>query len=165
MEDLIEEQDFSTPKRPAFITVLAILSWIYIGLGLVGVLSTATKSNDELDNEIANAVAQLEISPLASTPFFEDYVNFVEGSAENAKTTNMFNLILLLIEGLGVFMMFQLKKTGYWIYTASSLLFIGLPILFLPWPNSMSSMTLGIYIFIVILFQILYGVNLKHMKK
>ncbi len=165
MEGLLENQEASNKNRPTFITVLAILSWIFVGLGLIGVLTTATKSAEEMDNEIANTIAQIEISPIAATPYFDDYVRFAEQSSGVTKTMNIFNLIVLLVEGLGVYMIFQLKKTGYWIYTASNLLFISLPFIFLPTSNLFTVMTAGLYIFIALLFQILYGVNLKHLKK
>ena len=101
---------------------------------------------------------------MASSDFMQDSLAFMESSVVNAKMMNLVTLVLMLVEGFAVFMMFKLNKMGFWIYTLVQVVLIGVTIYFVPWPNVLSTMTVGFYGIIVLLFLILYGVNLKHMK-
>ena len=96
--------------------------------------------------------------------FLDDSVAVMEASRDNLRVTNLGNLIFLLIEGIAVFMMFNLKRNGFWLYTIAQIGLVSLMIMVMPWPNLISTLTLCVTLFLVILFEILYAVNLKHMK-
>ena len=97
-------------------------------------------------------------------PFLEDSVAVLEASRDNLRVTNLGNLIFLLIEGVAVFMMFNLKRNGFWLYTLAQIGLVSLMIMVMPWPNLISTLTVCVTLFLVLLFEILYAVNLKHMK-
>jgi hypothetical protein len=60
-------------------------------------------------------------------------------------------------------MMWNLKRTGYWIYIVASVVGLILPFVFLGF-STLSLLSLGFGAFITILFIVLYGLNLKHMS-
>ena len=97
-------------------------------------------------------------------PFRDDMIESAEASKENFRVTNLGNLIFLLIEGIAVFMMFNLKRNGFWLYTLAQIGLVSLVIMVMPWPNIYLHLTVVFTLFIVLLFEILYAVNLKHMK-
>lgn len=149
-------------KRPAFITVLAILSWIYVAIGVLGALVNSLSSEEKQMAQIDEAIAVYD--DMDEMPFLDDSIAVLEASRDNLRITNLGNLIFLLVEGIAVFMMFNLKRNGFWLYTLAQIGLVSLMITVMPWPNLISTLTVGFTLFIVILFEILYAVNLKHMK-
>ena len=149
-------------KRPAFITVLAILSWIYVAIGVLGALVNSFSSEEKQMQQIDEAIAIYD--NMDEMPFLDDSVAVLEASRDNLRITNLGNLIFLLIEGIAVFMMFNLKRNGFWLYTLAQIGLVSLLIMVMPWPNIISTLTVVFSLFLVLLFEILYAVNLKHMK-
>jgi hypothetical protein len=149
-------------KRPAFITVLAILSWVYVAIGVLGALVNSLSSEEKQMQQIDQAIAIYD--DMDDVPFLADSVAVLEASRDNLRVTNLGNLIFLLIEGVAVFMMFNLKRNGFWLYTLAQIGLVSLMIMVMPWPNLISTLTVCITLFLVLLFEILYAVNLKHMK-
>jgi hypothetical protein len=149
-------------KRPAFITVLAILSWIYVAIGVLGALVNSLSSEEKQMEQIDQAIAVYD--DMDEMPFLDDSIAVLEASRDNLRVTNLGNLIFLLVEGIAVFMMFNLKRNGFWLYTLAQIGLVSLIIIVMPWPNLISTLTVVVTLFLVILFEILYAVNLKHMK-
>ncbi len=149
-------------QRPAFLKVLCILSWIYVGFGVLGGLINTLGSQDDQIRDLNNA------KELYNEMFPElayDLDPFIYAQQENLKFENSIKFILLLIEGLAVFMMFVQKRIGFWIYSGVQLSFILLYISIYPFPNLFSYLTIfGISVPILI-FSILYALNLKHMNR
>lgn len=163
-ENLDLEYTAKTKERPTFITVLCILSWIYVAITVLSSLNGSLTSQEEVEAQLEVSRAQIEESPMASNEMMQEIMDFSEDSLENAKTMNLMTLVLMLVEGLAVFMMFKLNKMGFWIYLATNLILIIGTAYMIPWPNIMSTMTIGFTGLITAVFLILYGVNLKHMK-
>ena len=149
-------------KRPAFITVLAILSWIYVAIGVLGALVNSLSSEEKQMAQIDEAIAVYD--GMDEMPFLDDSIAVLEASRDNLRITNLGNLIFLLVEGIAVFMMFNLKRNGFWLYTIAQIGLVSLIIIVMPWPNIISTLTVVVTLFLVLLFEILYAVNLKHMK-
>ena len=163
--EVFDDVDFNNEaprKRPAFITVLAILSWVYVAIGVLGALVNSLSSEEKQMEEIDQAIAIYD--GMDEMPFMDDSIAVLEASRDNIRITNLGNLIFLLIEGIAVFMMFNLKRNGFWLYTLAQIGLVSLIIMVMPWPNSISTLTVVFTVFIVLLFEILYAVNLKHMK-
>jgi hypothetical protein len=169
----LEDADAPTPekKRPVFITVLAILSFVYIGLYfivLVFSLASGPLNEDELEESSAAAysiVEQLEDQGFdLSTQMVEPSIRYSEYmNNEVFYLYNLLQLLTLIVGAIGVFMMFKLKKTGFHIYVGYSLL----PILIMYAITPMELiMTITVVTSVVIsaLFCVLYGLNLKDMK-
>ena len=163
--EVFDDADFNNEaprKRPAFITVLAILSWVYVAIGVLGALVNSLSSEEKQIEQIDQAIAIYD--DMDDVPFLEDSVAVLEASRDNLRVTNLGNLIFLLIEGVAVFMMFNLKRNGFWLYTLAQIGLVSLMIMVMPWPNLISTLTVCVTLFLVLLFEILYAVNLKHMK-
>ena len=152
----------SPRKRPAFITVLAILSWIYVAIGVLGALVNSFSSEEKQIEQIDQAIAIYD--DMDEMPLLDDSIAALEASKDNLRITNLGNLIFLLIEGIAVFLMFNLKRNGFWLYTLGQIGLVSLLIMVMPWPNIISTLTVVFTLFLVLLFEILYAVNLKHMK-
>lgn len=152
----------SPGKRPAFITVLAILSWIYVAIGVLGALVNSFSSEEKQIEQIDQAIAIYD--DMDEMPLLDDSIAALEASKDNLRITNLGNLIFLLIEGIAVFLMFNLKRNGFWLYTLAQIGLVSLLIMVMPWPNIISTLTVVFTLFLVLLFEILYAVNLKHMK-
>lgn len=139
MSETLDNTTTESGKRPTFLTVLCILTWINSGLGaLVFLLLTVA----------AGVIAEA----LSSIPG-------MDGFAEAGIA--FFALMLLLSVGniVGAAMMWKLKKTGFYIYAACNVIAFILPMILIEgWPFSIMGL------FWVALFITLYGLNLKHLK-
>jgi len=72
------------------------------------------------------------------------------------------NILFALLSLFGVFLMFKLKKNGFYLYSVVNLFWMLVPVYFIGMEVGM--MMLGVGALITILFIILYAVNLKHME-
>ena len=93
-----------------------------------------------------------------------DMIATAEKGDENAKTLGYSNLAFSLISLAGVWMMWNLKKTGFWLYLLASI--GGLAVMFsvLGGGGLFANITSILAVVITAVFIILYGVNLKHMR-
>jgi hypothetical protein len=82
---------------------------------------------------------------------------------EHGMELNYITIITGAICVLGAFLMWKLNKIGFYLYTFSSIVFIIAPI-YIVGNNMVALATTIIYGVFGLLFVILYGVNLKHMK-
>lgn len=124
----------ATGKRPGFLTVLCILSFIGSGLGILSMLLL-----------IVGAGAILS---------FLGSMGGAEGAGSMAYLVG--SLILSLATLFGAIQMWKLKKMGFFIYTGASVIGIILPIVF----TGFSVFTLVINA----AFIVMYYLNLKHMS-
>lgn len=124
-------------KRPAFLTVLCVLTFIGSGLGLISFLAMAVGMGSLMS-------------------FMGDMGG--ASSVGNAGTA-YFAVSALLAAGtlFGAIMMWKLKKTGFYLYTAASVIAFLLPLFF-----GMSFSVMGAVV--AVIFIVLYGLNLKHME-
>lgn len=157
--DILHE---SPRKRPVFILVLAILSWLWVAIGVLGGIINSLSSLEKQEEAIDTAIAIYEDAD--EMPMRDDLIAFMVASKENIKLNNLGQLIILLIEGIAVYMMFMLKKSGFWLYTLAQVAFLGMLIYIFPYPNFVTTLTVMLYAIIILIFEILYAVNLKHMQ-
>ena len=162
-----EELNTGAPKRPTFLTVLCILSFIGIGLGLIsGLMSFATAGMmDDMaemtEQTMEEGMAELEqewedAGIEGSGGFLEGLMNQGMAAMEHARTLAIIQILANLLCLFGVLKMWKLKKQGFYLYTVGELV---------P-PIAGIILVGGIMatgLIIPLLFVILYGVNLKHM--
>lgn len=149
-------------KRPTFITVLCILSFVGIAFSLIGGImnyftySAMAAGNDAFSTMGTGADNQQMRDAMnsMSSMLGLDYGKL----ALNAIITAALNIPLLI----GVLMMWRLKKTGFYVYAAFEIIQAIMP-LCLGLGLAGGIMTVIMLIF-GILFVILYGVNLKYMS-
>ena len=133
--------------RPVFLTVLCILSFIAAGLAILGyitvitVMGAVSAGASALDTMAADSGATMTYTgPSAALTWAYIIVGFVT----------------VLISLYGVIQMWKLKKIGFFLYVGASVV----------------SMIMGIVysgfgvmgVIFPILFIVLYGLNLKHLK-
>jgi hypothetical protein len=166
-----ELQDYEqAPLRTTFISVLCILTFIGSGWGLVmgGVkYFTADKQavTMSMSKEKAAADIQQKGKDDAASKFAEKMVNSMAVfTPENLKKAGIAEALAALCCLGGAFLMWQLKKNGYYLYIAGTLIGIISPFVIYGSSNMMSIISSVMVGFVGIVFMILYGVNLKDMR-
>jgi len=148
-------------KRPTFITVLCIISFVGIAFSLIGgIMGYFTYSamasagdalkglggntaSDQMGQAMSSAVDALGLDP--------------SKMAMNSLVVALLNIPLLI----GVLMMWKQKKVGFFIYTAFELIQAVVPFIIV---GGLAGGLSGVlYAIVAIAFIIMYGVNLKHM--
>ncbi|WP_372750885.1 hypothetical protein [Labilibaculum sp.] len=160
----------TTPKkRPTFLTVLCILS--FIGSGGFGLLNslyqfaTFESSYPKNAEKLSLVLEQLEDAGMDSGFMYTNAQNSLiqlEKMSQNLGIITGANCLFALLSLLGVFMMFKLKKNGFYLYLGANLFWILVPLALIDFDATlfMTMVSAGI----TALFVILYAVNLKHMK-
>lgn len=166
------ESEVKSPLRPTFLTVLCILSFIGSGFGLIDALTDyigapiAEDSIEMVDEEMDEAMSELEESeaPESMINFFEAFMGDIQDNmtAEKIRQGALGIGLSCLLTLIGAIMMWMLKKNGFYVYLAGILLFILTPILV--YSGYMATMMVAINGFIGVMFSILYGVNVKHLR-
>ena len=143
------------PKRPTFLTVLCILSFIAAGIsiigGIIGYLGMAAM--ETMGANLAEGMEQIE--GMEEMPGMADALAVMK----HAKLLLIIGSILTLVGLFGVIQMWKLKKTGFYIYTGAQVLGIVLPLIIVGGAG-FSVMS----VIFAIAFIVMYGMNLKHMS-
>lgn len=163
MENPFETQA-TRAKRPTFLTVLCILTFIGSGWSVLGSIFnffTADVINGDLYMETYNSmVGDIESDPYGLT---QSIVDQLSTSLAHGKEIATMNLVLSLISLLGAILMFNLRRIGFFLYTAAQILMLFV----MPYFAGFGFLTLvqmtlsGI---VTLAFVIMYAVNLKHMR-
>ena len=163
----LDAQPPAAPQRPQFLTVLCILTWIACGLVLLttlwGVVSQQTPE------EQYEAIEKMR----EANPEMADRMEQAFEAQNNSNQTIgiAINLVALGLSAFGAYMMWQLKKTGFYLYVAGEAIpYLGFLTggsqamsMMLGGPGMMATM-IGILVVIDLVFIIMYAVNLKHMR-
>ncbi len=156
-----EQKPIDAPKRPQFLTVLCILTFIGSALGLLGAIYGyfSAKSSAAMMDTMGN------------TPGMEGMGGMMMGevqatmrkAAENAFPNMIIGIVCSLLCLFGALQMWQLKKQGFYIYTVGE---IAAPIAaFILGAGGMIGGIGAIFgVVIAIVWIVLYALNLKHLK-
>jgi len=150
----------AAPQRPVFLTVLCILSFIAAGLAIFGyigafaVIGMASAAASAVGDGLSAAASE-GMGSEASAAF---------SSAMAAATPSVGLVWAYIIVGFattlaslfGVIKMWKLQKQGFFIYTGAAVVSLVMGIIY-------SGFGVVSLLFAV-LFIVLYGLNLKHMK-
>ena len=169
----MEETINSVATRPQFLTVLCILTFIGSGWGIVDAITDyfgaemAGDAVEIVEEEMDEAMDEINDNEEMS----ESQKEFVENifgditeaiTPENIRKSSLVNIISCLLTLFGAFLMWQLKRVGYFAYVAGILVMvIGMALVF---EGLVGLAVAGMTGFIGVVFIVLYGVNLKHMK-
>ncbi len=163
------ENQTQTQARPTFLTVICIISFVGLGMSVISNLVN-----------LAFGAFSSAVYPLVQSGF-EDALNEIDAAdpAASALVEQIFNSILKLFEvmpiiagiGLaltiialiGVIMMWNLKKTGFYMYSGAKVIMIFVPMI-LVGVNIITSIIAISGFFVAALFITMYGLNLKAMK-
>ncbi|WP_461632900.1 hypothetical protein [Labilibaculum euxinus] len=156
-------------KRPTFLTVLCILSFIGSGgFGLLNSLYTYVTFESSYPAKIEQATEGLEKMKEAGmeSGFFysmtENGIIQLNALSENLELITGVNCLFAILSLVGIFMMFKLKKNGFYLYLIANLFWLLVPLALIDF-DAMLSMTI-IGAIITAVFAIMYAVNLKHME-
>lgn len=154
--------------RPTLLTVICILSFI---MGAWGVISGVRNLTTDQTAVVAEARAHMEearaqlgdkASGMAGR-MMDSAMEITEKAAENAKPIGISGIVLSLLSLFGVWQMWNLKKSGFWLYLLASVVGLALPVYFLG-GSMVAIASVGVVGFFSLVFIILYAVNLKYMS-
>jgi hypothetical protein len=168
----MEEQVIETKKRPTFITVLGILSFIGVGwqiisgiitMGMGAVTSAVTSASNNLTEGLSNVDGANQVQGMdKAMSGLNDAVDAANKLVQNATVIGIINIVSALVCLLGVIWMWKLLKKGFYVYVIGE---IAAPIVTLILVGFGIGGFFAMMGFIVpIIMIILYGINLKHMS-
>ena len=168
MSELLSESNLLNEKRGGTLKVLAILSWVGIGIMLLLTLFSALGgplSDEELERQKIEALEAItpEMLEVFGTELVEENIAILEATQQKFYSITGLKLANLILGAYAVFLMFNLKKRGFFLYlvysavpVASTLYFFGTGPLMTFW--------VALIIVFSILFCTLYAFQLKRMS-
>ena len=139
-------------KRPAFLTVLCILSFIAAGFSIIGGLLLGLGKG-----AVEASGGSTEISTNMEGISTEGAAAIEAVNAAFSWPYMITSMVLVIVGLIGVIKMWKLQKSGFYIYVGTAVAGIILPLVF-----GMAFAVFGTVI--TIGFIVMYGLNLKHMK-
>ncbi|MES2616635.1 MAG: hypothetical protein V4613_02085 [Bacteroidota bacterium] len=166
-----QEMTNSTPKRPTFLTVLCILTFIGSAWGIVGgftsimTAKTYGKVMDAAKQDMGTVTDSLStVTSSASAEAATEMINTMVGSIneDTIRNNGIASIIASIFTLVGALLMWKLRKMGFWVYVLGVLISIVAPVMIYSGNllGAISAIGMG---FIGILFIILYAVNRKHL--
>lgn len=158
----------STTERPTFLTVLCILTFIGSGFSLLSGIynyAMAPMAAEITEEALQQAEEQLAYQDVneGTAEVLEKTFNASLEMAQHASTLALISVLGALLSLTGAFLMFKLNRKGFFVYTSAQLVLILAPMALVGF-NFLTGFTAMLAGFFSVLFIVLYGVNLKHMK-
>lgn len=159
------------PARPTVLTVLCILTFIGSGWGIVSNLNSYRHAG--LSSEVVSTVldsAQTQIRKEAEgNPGADIADRMLSGAREMAdpfkiRKNALYSLIACMLTLGGGFLMFQLRKLGFWVYLLGTGVSVMAPLVVFGTDNIVGIIMGSGTGLIGVVFCVLYAVNLKHMR-
>lgn len=169
MEDYQQLDNDQPKKRPVFLTVLGILSFVSLGFwtlrGLLNMVA-GPASQDRVEQVIAQGMGEInKMRELGSTNFADGMETLLNSIQYTNDAFYLNELLGLLVAGLGIFaviLMWRGKRLGFHLYIISCLLRIGSFYIVIP-SDAVPMLTVMYFSFTSVLFIFLYSRNLKWM--
>lgn len=137
-------------KRPVFLTVLCILSFIAAGLAILGYITVIS-----LMGAATAVVSGMENAGGEMSEMMES-VQTTGPSAGLTWAYLIVGFVTVIVSLFGVIKMWKLQKIGFYLYVGASVVSMIMGVVY-------SGFSVMAVIF-PILFIVLYGLNLKHLK-
>jgi asparagine N-glycosylation enzyme membrane subunit Stt3 len=139
MEQTVQTNEAA--KRPTFLTVLCILSFIFSGLAIIGYIT---------------AIGLAGVASAAMSGLSDEAMSTYTGPSVGLTWAYIvIGFITTLVGLFGVIKMWKLQKVGFYIYTACVVISIIMGIVYSGF---------GFMSILPLVFVVLYGLNLKAMK-
>jgi ABC-type multidrug transport system fused ATPase/permease subunit len=161
MEMTIEEPPKNTKKRPEFLTVILILTFIGSGWGILSGIGSIAAKDFLLDNMVESAQMQEEVFQNIDGPLgkmMSYLTQNTQATIDNFVPLLWASIISCVLCLIGAIFMYKLKKVGFLPYAIGE---ISLPVINIILIGGVMSY---IGLFIPILFTIFYAVHLKYMS-
>jgi len=171
MNEVLEHNEFQeTPKRPVFLLVLCILSFISIGIGFITALFSLITgpSSEEVMREtkvqFTQQMSEMEgMGAHWASEIFRKLIHITEATNAAHYMYTLSTIIILLVGAFGVYMMLKGRKLGFHFYIIYSLLAAVQLYLFVD-PKYIPTFMVVTSLFFSGIFVLLYALNLKHLK-
>ncbi len=165
------EESPAKKGRPTFLTVLCILTFIVsgynffeAGFGLFVADSFDQSQWTEISQQMSEAMNDVDSQ---SREVIETMMNAasetIVAGMENAMVLGLIDMLAAALSVIGAILMFKLKKTGYYAYVFAKIIGIIVPLTILG-VNLLTGIIFGFAAFVSVVFIILYGLNLKHLR-
>jgi hypothetical protein len=116
-----------------------------------------------IQSSFEEALNEVDATEPTASVFVEQIFNSVLKIFEVMPILASVGLVLAIVALVGVIMMWNLKKTGFWLYSGSKVVMAIFPMILIG-ANFLTSMMLATGLFVAALFITMYGLNLKAMK-
>jgi|ERR1051326_2748306 hypothetical protein len=161
----MEEQQIK--KRPTFLTVLCILSFINGGLNIIFNIPTLFMPNF-MDTYLEIMKQTQSMNDLSSAPpalqnMMSELMVILERMAQHWTAMILSTILLGTMSVIGVWMMWNLRKAGFLFYTTAQVLWTIMPLIFMG-VNWLSLLAVLINAIFTAAFIIMYGTQLKKMN-
>lgn len=165
MENPFEEKQI---RRPNFLMVICILTFIGSGWSVLsGLFSlfTAGAMNSSFHMEHYSSMMNelgSEDMPVFFNSMLTSSMETLRVRMEHARELTVISLVLSVISLLGAILMFQLKRLGFYFYTAAQILAL-FPLAY--FAGFTFAVVLGIFFsgIVSLIFIVLYALNLRYM--
>lgn len=155
------------PARPTLLTVICIISFIMGAIGVYSGVKNLTMDpvaeKAKLEKAMSEQVATLgDKSNEMTDRLMESAHEVGVMGIENAKPIGITGIVLSLLSVFGVWQMWNLRKSGFWVYLLATIGGLVVPLVFLG-GGWLALASVGVSGFFSLIFVILYAVNLRHM--
>lgn len=170
-EETIDHYESPNQSRPTFLTVLCVLTWIVSAYTILTVPFNYFSSSDvtasTLQTTINDAMAQVAEDSPEAAEMMEGFMmaasDVISSAIDNAGWIATMDLLVAILSAFGAFLMFKLRKMGFWIYVGAKVLSLVSILAFLG-VNVLTMGVVSIAGFVGLIMAILYAVNRKHMS-
>jgi len=162
-------ENIATGQRPTFLTVLCVLSFFWGAYSIYQSIESAftdspQRNYEEVQLEVDKGMADMDAANLEMMgSFLSSTIEMAQLAVENAKAIGYAGIFQSIISIFGVWLMWNLRKTGFWLYVASGLMSMVTFIIFLG-TGLMAILSLVGIGFVTVLFIVLYAIHLKYMN-
>jgi len=161
--DILDEKSKGKVKRPQFLTVICILTFVGSGLGILGGVWGVVPSSNKLLIESMHNMREIQE---VTTPFSEaEYLEWYFYSS----VAGLLGSLLCLA---GALYMWRMKRIGFYFYLPGYIIPFTVSVFAIPHMDAglemsefISAASVAFNGLIMIAFFIMYGVNLKHMTE
>lgn len=162
--------DLVVAKRPTFLTVLCIITFVVSGYHVIMAIIGLFTSNSfdpeqwqDISNQMADAMSGADSgSQEMANQMMNALSSMMQAGIANALTLGIVAIIASGLSILGAYWMFKLKKIGYYAYIVAKVIGIIIPLIIFG-VNILTIIMYGFIALIAVLFIVLYGVNRKYL--
>ncbi|MEN8929433.1 MAG: hypothetical protein ABF242_07325 [Flavobacteriales bacterium] len=156
LDDFQEHQE----QRPQMVNVLTILTFIWSGMILLfSVYNLLTKTEQIV--KLQDSIEEIEKIG-TSNIFLDKAIQGIELSIEHFSLLYSVNIFVAIVCISAAIIMRKMQKSGYFLYLLGCIAEIAIPAIAIG--GAVIGGMLLVNLFFSLVFVILYGVNLKHMK-
>jgi hypothetical protein len=157
--------------RPTLLTVLCILTFIGSGWGILSNLNSyrhAGLSSEAVSTVLDSAQSQIR-KDAPEGPSADIADRMLSGAREMAdpfkiRKSALFGLVACMLTLGGGFLMFQMRKPGFWVYLLGTGISVVAPFAVFGTDNIIGILMGSGSGLVGVIFCVLYAVNLKHMR-